>query len=444
MPSLSDTVRQSRPDLKPLQEFYKKLHQNPELSNQEKETSALVVEQLEKIDCGFDVKFNIGGYGVAAVLKNGDGPAVMLRADFDALPIEEQTGLEYASKKRMKDENGIERPVAHACGHDMHTTCLLGAAHLLALAKQEWSGTLVLIFQPAEERGTGAQAMVDDGLYKKHNVPVPDVVLAGHVLPYRAGNMGTRPGLMANSADSMHVTLHGRGAHSSMPDNAVDPVVMAASTVMRLQTVVSRETDPHDSNVLTVTSLKSGDSDNVIADDANLAIDVRSSTQHSRERVLEGVTRIVGLESEASRAVRKPDIKNTRSYPTTINDADVVKQLSASFVEHFGQGSHGFDPDIAPCGASEDFSNLARAVDKPYCEFNFSRHTVLHAYSIPLGLWTYGGIDPERWDKASKAGKVEEEVPMNHSAKFAPVIMPTLQVGLDAYAVGALTWLLKK
>lgn len=243
-----------------------------------KETSATIVEQLKSIDSTLDVNKDIGGCGVAAVLRNGSGPVVMLRANFDALPIEEQTGLQYASKKLMKDAEGKEKPVAHACGHGMHATCLIGAGKLLASIKESWSGTLILVLRPAEARGTGAQAMVDDRLYEKHNVPVPDIVLAGYVMPNRPGLPGTRQGLMANSADTLHVTLHGRGAHSSMPDRSVDPVVMAASTVMKLQTVVSRETQPNDSNVLTVASLHAGHSDNVIADDAKMAIDIRTST----------------------------------------------------------------------------------------------------------------------------------------------------------------------
>lgn len=409
----------------------------------ERETSEAIIDQLTKVDGGFDIKSQIGGYGIAAFLKNGDGPKILLRADFDALPVEEQTGLDYASKKRMQDETGKERPVAHACGHDMHTTCLLGAAQLLASAKEHWAGTLILAFQPAEERGTGAQAMIDDGLYTKHHVPVPDVVFAGHVMPYRAGVIGLRQGLMANSADSMHVTLHGRGAHSSMPDRSVDPIVMAASTVTKLQTIVSRETDPHDSTVLTVASLHSGDSDNVIADTASMAIDVRNATQRSRDRVLPSIERIVELESKASRAVAPPHIEYTRCYPTTVNDADVYKTLSASFADYFGLGKQDFDPDIPPCGASEDFSILASAVNKPYCKSDsFVVSKVLMLIGGP-GLWTYGGIDPQQWDQAEKDDRIEEAIPMNHSAKFAPVIMPTLSIGLDSYAVAALSWLMK-
>lgn len=247
MPNISEIATKHRPELNKYEDLYKHFHANPELSNQEKETAARCVSELRAISGDFDIKTGIGGHGIAAILRNGDkGPTVLLRADFDALPIEERTGLAYASKKRMRDADGVDKPVMHACGHDMHISCLLGAAEALVSAREEWAGTLVLVFQPAEERGTGAQAMVDDGLYdpERHGVPVPDIVLGAHVMPHRAGVIGTRRGLLMSAADSMRVTLHGRGGHASMPHRLVDPVVMAASTVMRLQTIVSREVDP--------------------------------------------------------------------------------------------------------------------------------------------------------------------------------------------------------
>lgn len=440
MADIKKIIDGHRPELEPLTELYKHFHQNPELSNCEKETSARVVKELEAIG-GYDVFSNIGGYGVAAVLKTGSGPIVLLRADFDALPVCENTGLPYASTKRMQNAAGREMPVAHACGHDMHTTALLGAARLFkdAAAHDKWSGTLVLVFQPAEEQGTGAKAMVDNGLYDK--VPIPDVVLAGHVLPNRAGKIGTRPGFIANSADSMHVTLHGRGAHASMPNRSVDPIVMAASTIMVLQTIVSRELDPQESSVVTVASIHAGDSDNVICDDVTLALDVRNASSTSRDTVLSSIKRIVNCESQSARAVKEPTFKFTRRYPVTENDAGVTKKVSDAFTSHFG--SEPFDPNCSPCGASEDFSDLATAVDRPYCMYHRpSLHRVEVLISMS-GFWTYGGTDPELYDRAEAAGRLQEDVPANHSAKFAPVIMPTLQVGLDAYAAAALGWLAK-
>lgn len=246
MPNISDLADKHRPDLSKYEDLYKHFHAHPELSNQEKETAARCVSELQSISSDFEIKTGVGGHGIAATLRNGSGPVVLLRADFDALPIQERTGLPYASKKRMADADGIEKPVMHACGHDMHISCMLGAAEALVAARESWGGTLVLAFQPAEERGTGAQAMIDDGLYdpKGHNVPIPDIVLGAHVMPHRAGVIGTRRGLIMSAADSMRVTLHGRGGHASMPHRLVDPVVMAASTVMKLQTIVSREVDP--------------------------------------------------------------------------------------------------------------------------------------------------------------------------------------------------------
>jgi amidohydrolase len=420
MSKISTVIQSHRPSLDPLRQLYKHFHQNPELSNQEKETSATIVDQLESIS-PFEIKSNIGGHGVAAVCRNGSGPTVLLRADFDALPVRENTGLDYASTKTMKNAEGKDMPVAHACGHDMHTTALIGAAQLLAAAKEKWSGTLVLAFQPAEEQGTGAQAMVKDGLYQKHGIPVPDVVLAGHVLPQRAGTIGTRPGIIANSADSMHVTIHGRGAHASMPDRSVDPIVIAAGLITKLQTIVSREMDPHDVNVVTVASIHAGDSDNVISDDATLALDVRNASSRSREHVISSIKRIVHHESAAGRAVKEPTIEFTRQYPVTSNDPQTTARVSESFAAHFG---NAFDDNAPPCGASEDFSNLATAVDKPYCKSLPCRssYTRLMLFS---GFWTYGGTDPALYDRAEKRGSLQEDVPANHSGRFAPIIMPT-------------------
>ena len=365
MPSeISKIIEEHRPPLDPLKELYKYFHRNPELSNCERETAAVIVKELQAIG-KFDVTPNIGGFGIAAVLRNGPGSTVLLRADFDALPVCEASGVPYASTKRMADINEREMPVAHACGHDMHTTALLGAARLLKdAAHNKWAGTLILVFQPAEEQGTGAQAMVDDGLYK--TVPLPDVVLAGHVLPFRAGVIGTRRGFMANSADSMHVTLHGQGAHASMPNRSIDPIVMAASTVMKLQTIVSREMDPSESSVVTVASIHSGESDNVISDNATLALDIRNSSSASRNYVLSSIKRIVRCESEAARAIEEPTFEFTRQYPVTTNHDAAVTKICDAFASHFG--SESFNPNISPCGANEDFSNLATAVNKPYCK----------------------------------------------------------------------------
>ena len=428
MSNISSLVEKHRPELDKYEELYKHFHANPELSNQEKETAARCVEELKKISGDFDCRTGIGGHGIAALLKNGEGPTILLRADFDALPVEERTGLPYASKKRMVDADGREKPVMHACGHDMHISCLIGCAELMASARDSWSGTLLLIFQPAEERGTGARAMVNDGLYdpKRHNAPIPDVAIGGHVMPMRAGVIGTRRGLAASAADSMKVTMHGRGGHASMPDRLIDPIVMASATVMRLQGIVSREVDPWDTAVVTVASVQAGDAENVVCDDATLGIDIRSADPTTRKKVLARVKRIIDAESMASNAVKAPTYVTTRNFPLTINDEEVTARLEETYSSHFKVDKENYTTEIMKLGGSEDFSELATAVGKPYSFF------------------MYGGTPQKLWDDHEMAGTLSEGLPINHSGLFAPVIMPTLQVGLDAYACAALTWLVKR
>ncbi|KAH0354382.1 metal-dependent amidase/aminoacylase/carboxypeptidase, partial [Aureobasidium melanogenum] len=421
---ISKVVSSHRPDLE--QDYvplYKHFHANPELSHQEKETAAKIAEHLGQTCPEVDLHTGIGGHGLAGVLKNGSGPTVLLRADIDGLPVEEKSGLAWASKKRMVDLEGVEKPTMHACGHDIHITSLLAAASLLYKSRDSWSGTLIFCFQPAEEKGQGAQAMVDDGLYDK--VPIPDVVLGGHVMPMRAGTLGTKRGLMASSADSLKVTLHGKGGHASQPHRLVDPVVMAASTVMRLQTIVSREVDPADNAVVTCACIIAGDAENVVADNAILKLDLRAVNAETRSKVLSSVKRVVNAESMASGAVQDPTFETIRNFPLTINDDEVTQRLEESFGEHFGTDDNSYTSSAAKLGGSEDFGILATAIGKP------------------SSFWTYGGTDPELWDKVAAEGR-PGDVPINHSALFAPVIMPTLQVAVDAYAVAALTWLLKK
>ncbi|KAK6008368.1 hypothetical protein QM012_000271 [Aureobasidium pullulans] len=421
---ISEVVASHRPDLeKEYVPLYKHFHAHPELSFQEKETAAKIAEHLQQTCPEVVLHTGIGGHGLAGVLKNGSGPTVLLRADIDGLPVEEKSGLAWASTKRMVDLEGVEKPTMHACGHDIHITSLLAAATLLYKSRDSWSGTLIFCFQPAEEKGKGAQAMVDDGLYDK--VPIPDVVLGGHVMPMRAGTLGTKRGLMASSADSLKVTLYGKGGHASQPHRLVDPVVMAASTVMRLQTVVSREVDPADNAVVTCACIIAGDAENVVADNAILKLDLRAVNAETRSKVLSSVKRIVNAESMASGAVQDPTFETTRNFPLTINDDEVTQRLEESFSKHFGTDDDAYTSFAAKLGGSEDFGILATAIGKPSC------------------FWTYGGTDPKMWDQVAAEGR-PGDVPINHSAFFAPVIMPTLQVAVDAYAVGALTWLLKR
>jgi amidohydrolase len=426
--SLTRIIDAHRPMLSSYEELYKHFHSNPELSNQEEETASTVVEYLTQISSDFDIHSSIGGHGVAAILRNGAGPTVLSRADMDALPIEEKTGLAYASTKRVIDIHGNEQPVMHACGHDMHITCLLAYAELMVSARHEWQGTIILVFQPAEERGTGAQSMVDDGLYdpKRHNVPIPDVVFSGHVVPTRAGVIGIRPGTMASSCDNLRITFHGRGGHASTPERLVDPIVMASYAVLRLQTLVSREIHPSEHAVVTCASFISGTSaENVVSDDATITIDIRANDQSTRQKLYDGVLRIVHAESIASNAVAEPTIVTTRTFPVTFNDAEVTTRVGKAFSDHFGPSEQSYIADYPRLSFSEDFCILATAVEKPSL------------------LFAYGSTAPDKVEKAQKAGTLDESIPGNHSSLFAPQISPTMQTGIDAYALSALAWLSK-
>jgi amidohydrolase len=339
---------------------------------------------------------------------------VLLRADMDALPVREATGLPYASEVTVTDVDGDEVPVMHACGHDVHVTCLAGAAHLLADGSAHWSGTLVLLFQPAEETGDGARGMVEDGL--RELVPAPQVALAQHVMPLPAGRVGTRCGPVLSAADSMRITLHGRGAHGSMPQAAVDPVVLAAMVVVRLQTVVSREVPPGETAVLTVGSIRAGTKSNVIPDSAVLQLNVRTYTDATRTTVLDAIRRIVRAECAASDCPEEPEFELFDRFPLTENDAAVTDRVASAFADFFGDRTQ----PVGQQSASEDFSDIPSALDVPYT------------------YWFIGGTDPDGYDRAQRAGRVAQDVPVNHSATFAPVVQPTLDTGTQALVVAAL------
>ena len=400
-----------------LEDFYKDLHANPELSMQEKRTSGKAAERLEV--AGFEVTTGVGKYGVVGLLENGEGPTVMLRADMDALPVRENTGLPYASDETATDNEGNEVPVAHACGHDMHTTCLVGVTALLAQATDAWSGTLMAVFQPAEETAEGAQAMIDDGLFDRF--PKPDVVLGQHVLPPPAGTVSYRPGTTQAASDSLEIRMFGRGGHGSMPEATVDPVVMAASTVMRLQTIVSREIAATDAAVLTVGALQAGTKENVIPDEATIKLNVRTFDEEVRKKVLDAIERIADAESDASDAPKRPEITPIDRYPLTVNDPDATGRVAEAFGSYF---DHDHVEELsAPFSASEDFGSFG---------------TEWHAPSV---FWYIGGTDPDAYDKAKQAGRVAQDIPTNHSPNFAPVIHPTLETGVEAMTVAARAWL---
>ena len=395
--------------------LYRDVHEHPELSHQEERTAGLVVDRLR--DAGFEVHERVGGTGVVGVLRNGDGPTVLLRADMDALPVREATGLPYASEVTSVDADGNGVPVMHACGHDVHVTCLAGAAQLLAKGRQHWHGTLVALFQPAEEVGDGARGMVEDGLAAV--IPSPQVALAQHVMPLRAGLLGTHAGAALSAADSMRITVHGRGAHGSMPQAAVDPVVLAAMIVVRLQAVVSREVAPGETAVLTVGSIQAGTKSNVIPDRAVLQLNIRTFSDSVRSTILEAIRRIVRAECDASGCPREPEFELFDRFPLTDNDTATTDRVAAAFGSFFGERA----TTMGPQSASEDFSDIPTALGVPYT------------------YWFIGGIDRDVYDAAAAAGRIAQDIPVNHSARFAPVIQPTLDTGTQALVVGALAWL---
>ncbi|MET0974193.1 MAG: amidohydrolase [Leifsonia sp.] len=399
-----------------LHELYTDLHSHPELSFDEHRTAALVAERMR--DAGYAVMTGIAGTGVVAVLENGEGPTVLLRADMDALPVLEQTGLPYASVARGTDPDGTDVPVMHACGHDMHVTCLVGAAERMIADRAAWSGTLVAVFQPAEEREGGARAMIEDGLFDR--IPQPDVVLGQHLNPLPAGIVGVHAGTFMAAVNTMHVTMHGRGGHGSRPQKTIDTVVMAAATVMRLQTVVAREVAPMDTAVVTVGSLHSGTKNNIIPAEARLGISIRSFDPAVGDRLDASVRRIVRAEAEASGATREPDFRSGEVYPVTVNDPQTADRVTDALRRRFGD-DRVIDPGVLM--GSEDVGMLATAA------------------GAPLVYWLLGCVDPETYEQALVAGRLDEDIPSNHSAYFAPVIEPTLSTGVDALTAAALEWL---
>ncbi|MGQ2914181.1 amidohydrolase [Microbacterium aurantiacum] len=395
-----------------LEALYTDLHRHPELSFQETRTAGVVTGLLAQL--GIEYEEGIGRTGIAAIIRNGDGPVVWLRADMDGLPVEERTGLAYASTARGVDPAGLDVPVMHACGHDMHVASLIGALERLVATKDEWSGTIVAVFQPAEEYGAGSQAMIADGVLDRF--PRPDIVLGQHVTPLPAGTIGVRSGTQMAASDGLTVTLHGRGGHGSRPHATIDPVVMAAATVMRLQTIVSREVDPRDVAVVTVGSIHAGLKNNIIPAEAKLELSLRYPDDEARAKVMQKVERIVRAEAQASGAEQEPVIAVDHSLPPTINDDEATTRLSRAFDTAFGAGTV-IDPGMFT--GSEDVSWFAREA------------------GVPLVFWFWGGVDPAAFRAATAAGTIERDIPTNHSPFFAPVLQPTLSRGVENLVVAA-------
>ena len=379
------------------EELYVHFHKNPELSMQETETAAEITSRLDSF--GYETH-QIGG-GVVGILANGDGATVLFRADIDALPVAEETGLPYSS----------EVPGAmHACGHDFHITSGLGAAALLARNRDAWSGTYLALFQPGEETAEGARSMVEDGLVDR--VPRPDVALSQHILTKpAAGEVATATGPVLSTAASMRVVVHGKGSHGSMPHLGIDPVVLASAIVLRLQGIVAREISPGDFGVVTVGSLQAGSKANIIPDRARLLLNIRAYDPEIRDKLISSVERIVEAECEASGAPKPPEIEVFDRYPLTDNDPAVNEKVTAAFSEHFG-------PDrvkhLDPITASEDFS------------------VIPDAFGVPYTYWGVGGFT------------AEQEIRPNHNPGFAPAMQPTLRTATEAAVAAAHAFLRKE
>ena len=397
-----------------LEAVYKDLHQHPELSMQEVRTAKVAADWIERF--GYEVSRNVGKTGVVGVLRNGAGPTVMLRADMDALPMTEATGLPYASTVKATDDDGATVGVFHGCGHDMHVTWLMGAARVLAEHREAWNGTVLVVFQPGEEVGRGAESMMQDKMAERF--PKPDVIFGQHVMVGAAGTVGHRSGAILSAGDSIQVKLFGRGSHGSQPQTAIDPVIMAAATTLRLQTIVSREISPLDSAVLTVGALQAGTKENIIPDDATIKLNVRTYDEDVRKHVLSAIDRICRAEAMASGAEKPPEFTTLSSYPLTINDAACSERVAKAFQMQFGDRAF----ETPPASASEDFSIFGRRWGAPYV------------------FWIVGGTDPKAYEEAKRT-KTVNALPSNHSPKFAPVLHPTLQTGLETMLTAAAAWL---
>jgi amidohydrolase len=397
-----------------LESLYKDLHSHPELSMHEERTARIAADRLGAT--GYEVTTGVGKTGVVGLLRNGDGPTIMLRADMDALPVKEATGLPYASSITATDSDGKTVPVMHACGHDMHVTWLIGATTLFARTRDAWRGTIMAVFQPAEETAQGAQAMIDDGLFKRF--PKPDVVLGQHVMVGASGVLSSRAGVVTSAGDSLQIRMFGRGAHGSMPQASIDPVVMAAATVLRLQTVVSREIAATEAAVVTVGSLQAGTKENVIPDEAIIKLNVRTFDEGVRKRVLAAIERIVNAEAEASGAPKKPEITPLDRYSLVKNDLGAFRRVGQAFRTYFPVSRV---QETEPTSASEDFGSFGAE------------------WGAPSVFWFVGGTDPGVYMKAQKEGKTGE-IPTNHNPRFAPVIHPTLETRVEALVVAAQAW----
>lgn len=414
VPARADDLRAAvAAEMPKLMELYRDLHAHPELSMQEVKTARKLAIRMRKL--GFEVTEGVGGTGVVAVMRNGAGPTVMLRADMDGLPIVEQTGLPYASKEVGITASGVQTGVMHACGHDTHMAAWIGAATLLAGRKSRWSGTLVMIAQPGEETGEGAAAMLADGLFERF--PKPDYALAFHdAAQFPAGMIGYSPGYALANVDSVDIVVPGIGGHGAYPHTTKDPIVLASAIVTRLQTLISREKDPQEPAVITVGSFHAGTKHNVISDEARLQLTVRSYSDETRKQLLDGIARIARGEAIAAGMPedRMPKVTVEETYtPATYNDPDFTETIVARFRDRFG-------PDrvreVPPVMGGEDFGRYRRADPD-------------HLKSL---IFWVGGVPQDAFDRARKDG---EALPSLHSPGWAPDAEEVVSTAAEA-----LTW----
>lgn len=408
------------PGIRPwLEETYRWLHAHPELSLQEHATAARVVEEVRAMPGAeeAEVLTGLGGTGVAVVVRHGEGPTVLVRADMDGLPVREDTGLPYASTATATNAAGEAVPVMHACGHDTHVATLLATLRLLLAAPDTWSGTLVAVFQPAEEQFNGAEAMVADGLVDR--LPRPDVALGQHVLPGPAGSVQVAAGPIMASCDDFRITLRGRGGHGSAPHTAIDPVVMAASLVVRLQTIVSRQVSPRATAVVTVGRIAAGTKTNIIPETAVVEGTVRTYDDEVARRCLDILHRTARAEAAAWGAP-EPLVETFDHLPVTDNDTATTDRVRSALAAELGaEQVREFEPEMG----SEDFSELPNAWGVPYC------------------YWGFGAFDARRWADAEAAGTHAADFPDNHAPQFAPVLQPTLDTGVRAMVAATMSWL---
>lgn len=392
------TTLDQHPELgESLHELYRHLHQHPELSMQEHETAALVESRMS--DLGYDV-FRCGGTGVVAVLANGAGPVVAFRADTDGLPLAEETGLDYRSEATGTLPDGTQVPVMHACGHDTHVTAAIGAAALLAEDRDAWAGTVVFLFQPGEETAAGAAAMLADGLWDR--APHPEVVYGQHVWPGLAGTVDLTSGPAMTFSDAWKVTVHGRGGHGSQPENTIDPVVLAAHMVVRLQSLVSREVPPQKASVITIATFHAGLKENIIPSRAEFTVNMRNLDAQVRDQLLASLRRVILAEATASGAP-EPEIEELYTFPLLVNDPEETTRVTQVLRGALGEDRVQEKPAVM---GSEDFGALPDAL------------------GVPGVYWFFGGMPQEVVDA--------DDTPSNHSPLFAPVLEPTLSTGTEA------------